>query len=102
MPQLSWWHNHVLPAAAAAGCTQSATSTTLQPRRIVRSPPGRQLVGGRKKRGERLERLSGGSGGSPVGSSSGGPAPRAAQTTPRFSRRHESAGQAPSRSLRST
>lgn len=86
-PQL---HNHVLPSA---GCTQCATSTLCTPdivRLLVTSWSG----GGRQ--GERLERLWWrwlGSG--------GGPAPRAAQTTPRFSRRHESAGQAPSRSLRS-
>ena len=57
-PQLSWWHNHVL---AAAGCTQSATST-LHPRHRPEpswSPAGR----GAEDRGERLERLSGGSAG---------------------------------------
>ena len=55
MPQLSWWHNHVLPAAA--GCTQSATSTTLQPRHRPEpswSPAGR---GAEEEGGETGETL---------------------------------------------
>ena len=79
--------NHVL---ADAGCTPATSTATPDIVRLLVTSWSGAEDRGRDWRDSLVAALGG-----------GGPAPRAAQTTPRFSRREESAGEAPSRSLRS-